>query len=73
MDIPEDVQRRIDALERNDPDEAEEIATLLVLSIGGIPAGVAHYMLMLQDDPTNLGQRLGQRTIIPPANGVMPR
>jgi hypothetical protein len=71
MSIPEAIQRRIDALERNNPDECEEIATLLTLEIGYIPSATAHYMFMLQDDASELRRRLVGRTIKPDDRGLV--
>lgn len=63
--IPPDIERRIDSLERNDPDEAEAIAEALVYAIGHIPQATAHYLLMMQDDAANLEARLNGRPIRP--------
>jgi len=56
--IPEDIDKRIDALTRNDPDEAEDIARALVYAIGFCPSSVAHTMLMMQDDDADLRARI---------------
>lgn len=71
--ISEELQRRIDVLERNDPDECEEIATLLVLEIGFIPSSTAHTMFMLQDDDAELRGRLTGRPIRPMPGQDLPQ
>lgn len=50
MQIPDEIDRRIDSLGRNDPDEAESIIQALVYAIGYCPAATAHYLILLQDD-----------------------
>lgn len=55
--IPDDIDKRIDALTRNDPDEAEDIARSLVYAIGFCPSSVAHAMYMMQDDDGDLRAR----------------
>jgi len=72
-EIPEDIDRRIDAVSRNDVDEAESIARALVYAIGYCPSGVAHYLLMLQDDDADLRGRLSGMTIETPAGESVPR
>jgi hypothetical protein len=58
MKIPDDIDRRLDAMARNDPDEAESIARAFLYAVGYIPAATAHYLFMLQDDDADLRRRL---------------
>lgn len=58
MQIPDDIDRRYEAIERNDPDEAEAIITALITRCGYCPSSVAHYLFMLQDDDTDLRNRV---------------
>lgn len=48
--LPTDIERRLDDLGRNDPDEAEDIARACIFAIGYCPASVMNYLVMLQDD-----------------------
>ena len=54
MKIPDELQRRYEAVERNDPDEAAAIMQALAVAIGYCPAAMAHYLFMLQDDDDGL-------------------
>jgi hypothetical protein len=56
--IPDDIERRYEAVQRNDPDEAEAIVQALIYAIGFCPSSMAHYLFMLQDDPTDLRKRV---------------
>lgn len=63
--IPDDIDARIDALERNNPDEAEDIARALVYAIGFCPSSVAHHLYMMQDDDRGLRARFRGLAIRP--------
>lgn len=52
------LEERVDALTRNDPDTCETIARDYVYTVGAVPAHVLHYMFKLQDDDTELRRRL---------------
>jgi hypothetical protein len=71
MKIPDDVAARIDALQRNDPDEAEAICHALVYALGYVPASLVHTMYMLQDDSGDeLRKRVGALAIKAASPGV---
>ena len=71
MPLPPAIDRRIDALQRNDPDEAEAIAFALVYEMGYCPSGTAHYLFMMQDDDAPLRKRLTGLDIRPePGEGL---
>lgn len=73
MKIPKELAVRIDGLERNNPDEAEAIVSGLILELGYCPSSVAHYFLMLQDQPDDLRRRLVGRNILTEAGEEDPR
>lgn len=58
MKIPDDIDRRIDSVGRNDPDEAESIIHALIYAISYCPAATAHYLIMLQDDQETFRSRI---------------
>ncbi len=63
--IPDELERRLDALERNNPDEAEDIMRGCVFEMGYCPSSVAHYCTMLQDDGETFRARIVGITIKP--------
>ena len=64
MTIPPEYTARIDAIERNDIDEAEDIMRGIVYAVGGCPTTVMHYLLMLQDDDAELRRRVAGLEVV---------
>lgn len=58
MQIPDNIDRRIDSVGRNEPDEAEAIIIELIYAIGYCPAATAHYLILLQDDQDSFRARI---------------
>lgn len=56
--IPDYITRRLEAIGRNEPDEAETIMRELVYAIGYCPSSTAHYLIMLQDDQEAFRRRI---------------
>lgn len=63
--IPDELERRLDDVGRNDPDEAEAIIRDCVFAMGYCPSSVAHYLVMLQDDGEAFRNRIAGMTIQP--------
>lgn len=64
-EIPRDIDERIDAIQRNDIDEAEEIMRECVYRMGYCPSSVAHLMFKYQDDDALLRGRVRGLAIRP--------
>lgn len=58
-------------LQRNDLDGAERVASSLVREFGHLPAAIAHYLYLLQDDDSDLRRRLSGLQIADSADPVL--
>lgn len=65
MKIPPAIADRIDVVERNNPDEAEDIVRSCVYEMGYCPSSVAHYLFKMQDDDGDLRARVRGMDIRP--------
>ncbi len=63
--IPDELERRLDDVERNEPDEAEAIIRDCIFAMGYCPSSVAHYLVMLQDDGAAFRARIAGLDIRP--------
>jgi hypothetical protein len=50
-ELPDDLRRAVDRLERGDLDGAKRVTRRIARRCGSVPSVTAHYLSMLQDDP----------------------